>query len=106
VNEILRGLLAYLSGDRPFVAFNEWLSDLAWSPAGRSQADIDLLREVELRVAEFTGGCITEDDLKNVIREIAGVIPRVVEILGRWRAPLFGRRSFALGLALRKRDNE
>lgn len=82
VNEIKSGLLAYLMDEQPFLDFQDWLTDLSWAPVHRfSPADVELIREIELRVAEFTGGFLTEEDLRVVLREIAGFTPRVVRLL-------------------------
>lgn len=82
MNEIKRGLLPYLIAEQSFEDFQEWLADLAWAPVGRFQpADVELVREIELRVAEYTGGFLTEGELRSVLREVLGVTPRVVHFL-------------------------
>ncbi len=81
MNEIKRGLLAYLNGDQLFEAFQEWLSDLAWAPVNKfSPSDVELIRDIELRVAEFTGGYLSEEELRTVLRELVGFSVPVV----RW----------------------
>jgi hypothetical protein len=82
VNEIKRGLLAYLMGEQPFQEFLAWLSDIAWDPMGKfTAADVDLIRDIQLRTAEFTGGYLTEDELKSELRDLVGFAPRVISIL-------------------------
>lgn len=82
MNEIKRGLLAYLMAAQPFEDFQEWLSDLAWAPVHKfSPQDVELIRDIELRVAEFTGGYLTEDELRLVLRELAGFTSTVVRYL-------------------------
>ena len=82
MNEIKRGLLAYLMDEQPFEDFQEWLSDLAWVPVGKfSPRDVELIRDIELRVAEFTGGYLNEEELRSVLRELAGFSPSVVSLL-------------------------
>lgn len=82
VNEIKRGLLAYLMGEQPFEDFQEWLSDLAWAPVHKfTPRDVELIREIELRMAEFTGGYLSEDELRTALSELAGFTSPVVSLL-------------------------
>lgn len=83
MNEIKSRLLDYLVGEQSFVAFQEWLTALSWAPANLTAADLELVHELELRVAEFTGGYISEEELRAVLSEAAGFIPHVVRHL--WR---------------------
>ena len=82
MNEIKRGLLAYLMGEQLFIDFEAWLSDISWDPAGRfSPEDVELIRDIQLRAAEFTGGYLTEAELKSELRDLVGFAPRVIPIL-------------------------
>lgn len=99
MNEIKRGLLGYLMGEQPFVHFESWLSDISWDPVGKfSDADVDLIRDIQLRTAEFTGGYLTEEELKCELRDLVGFAPRVIPVLWMMenapvRSPLVARSS-------------
>lgn len=82
MNEIKRALLPYLMGEQSFVDFDGWLSDVSWDPVGKfSEADVDLIRDVQLRVAEFTGGYLNENELKSELRDLAGFAARIIPVL-------------------------
>jgi len=67
---------------QPFEAFQEWLSELAWRPVHMFSArDVELIREIELRQAEFTGGYLSEDEFRMALRELAGFTTPVVRYL-------------------------
>lgn len=82
MNEIKRGLLAYLMGEQSFGDFQEWLTDLSWAPVNKfTPADVERIREIELRMAEFTGGYLTQDEFRATLRDIVGITPRVLSFL-------------------------
>jgi hypothetical protein len=67
-------LRAYLSGKIDFDTFWEWFAEFSFEAADRFQgADLQLIRDVELCVAEFTSGDMSEPALKADIRKYAGL---------------------------------
>lgn len=96
MNEIKRGLLAYLMGEQSFENFQEWLIDLSWAPVNKfTPADVERIRDVELRMAEFTGGYLTEEEFQATLRDLAGFTPRVVRVLWEMEtAPAPARATF------------
>jgi len=64
--EIRDWLARYLNGDISLHEFEEWFVPVAWSIEQSRNADaIELAGEVELRLAEFSNGHWTEDDLRS-----------------------------------------
>jgi hypothetical protein len=67
-------LLAYVSGKIDFATFWEWFAEVSVEAAGQFQgADLQLVREIALSVAEFTEGAVSEPALKADIRKYAGL---------------------------------
>lgn len=69
----------YLAGDRPLEHLQQLLMDITWDKNVQVSAEaLALAKEIDLHVAEFTGGHITEDVLKGLIREVVGLKPIVL----------------------------
>lgn len=69
----------YLSGDRPLDHLLQVIMDITWDNTAKVSADtVGLAKEMDLRIAEFTGGHINEGVLKDLIREAAGLKPFVL----------------------------
>lgn len=63
-----RKVLAYVSGEISLDELDEWLAPILWE-MHEKQSPIDLLREIELRMAEYSGGGWSEDELRDLLRE-------------------------------------
>ena len=69
----------YLAGKLPLERLQGLLVEIIWGEAGEvSQETLDLANEIDSRIAEFTSEHISEDELKGLIREAAGLNPFVV----------------------------
>lgn len=64
-------LARYLAGEISLPEFQEWFVPRAWNIEKQgSPAAGDLAHEVELRLAEFSNGDWTEDELKSKLRPL------------------------------------
>ena len=69
----------YLVGDRPLDHLVQRIMDITWDNTVQVNADaMALAKELDLRIAEFTGGHIEEGVLKDLIREAADLKPFVL----------------------------
>lgn len=69
----------YLSDERPLQTLQELLIEILWDRRDLEPPEIiDLAKELDLRIAEFTGGFISADSLKELLRETAGLSPSVL----------------------------
>lgn len=59
----------YVSGEMPFERMQDVILDITWDGKDVDPDAKELADEVDLRIAEFTGGHITEEELKALIRE-------------------------------------
>jgi len=67
--EIAGQLASYLAGATPFDPFQDWLVGTFWRvDESDDTLAADLAYHIFNRVAEYTGGYITEDQLKSVLR--------------------------------------
>jgi hypothetical protein len=74
MNQFRKYLIAYVSGILAFEQFWNWFSEFSIDAANQLQGDdLDLLREIALSVAEYTGGHIQDRELKADIRKYAGL---------------------------------
>ena len=76
MNQVRRYALAYLSRKISLENFLDWLAD-ATSPAldiGLSAYDKSLAGEIELPAAELTGGHISEERFRTLLRAMVGGI--------------------------------
>jgi hypothetical protein len=64
----------FLAGDRPLERLQRLLIDITWDKRDQvSPETLALAQKLDLYIAEFTGGHISEDELKNLSREAAGL---------------------------------
>ena len=69
--EIREKLASYLAGEIPLHCFEDWFVPASWNVVkSKNQADINLVYEIELWLAEFSGGFWNEDELKNLLRPL------------------------------------
>src|ERR1700736_6735989 len=70
--DIRERLVAYLTGEIGLRDFRAWYVPTAWNVNTRRHGPIeDLVNEIDLRLAEFTNGHWSEDELRNVLRPLA-----------------------------------
>jgi hypothetical protein len=65
--DIHNQLVSYLAGDSSLQAFRDWFDSSTWDmeETGANQDALRLAGEVELRLAEFSNGHWTEDELRS-----------------------------------------
>jgi hypothetical protein len=64
----------YLSGDVALERLQKLLIDITWENPKKTPRDtMDLAKRIELCIAEYTGGYITELNLKSDIRDLLGI---------------------------------
>jgi hypothetical protein len=68
--EIVSVLSRYLAGEETLADFQDWLAPLAWESDALDADAAELVDSVQLRVAEFTSGHLTEDELREELRTI------------------------------------
>jgi hypothetical protein len=70
--EIREQLIEYLEGHATLAAFQEWFVPIAWKEASSRAVGPtkDLISGIELRLAEFTNGHWTENELKDRLAEL------------------------------------
>ncbi len=77
-SRVMSELSRYLAGDISLGRFVELFLACSWmTPAREGHATRDLLREIELRLAEHSNGHLTEDELRqhlSRLRERSSVI--------------------------------
>lgn len=80
VHEIQFHLSRYLSNARTLAEFRNWFDDETWGLAAEPDSPARRLAgEIELRVAEFTGGHLTEDDLRRLLMPLVPDAVRQIE---------------------------
>jgi len=74
MNHLRKLLLAYLTGRVGFAQFHAWFVGMYGEAATNLQgADLDVLRDVALSVAEFTNGDMSEAEFRADIQKFVGV---------------------------------
>jgi hypothetical protein len=69
----------FLAGDLPLERLQRLLIDITWDKSDQASPEtLALAKKLDLYIAEFTGGHISEIDLKNLSREAAGLNSYVV----------------------------
>ena len=69
----------YLVGNRPLDDLQQLLMEMVWDTAIAVASDTrELVNLIDLRIAEFTSGHISESELKELIRQAAGLQPIVM----------------------------
>ncbi len=82
----------YLAGNRTLADVQGRIIDITWDMVDEVGQDaLDLARQADLHIAEFTGGHISEDVLKSTLRELAGLTSVVITSNGsqpaaKWRS--------------------
>jgi hypothetical protein len=70
-HEIRDKLGSYLLGEFSLEDFKDWFVPVSWDvDHGNNQAAINLVYEIELRLAEYSDGYWSEDELKNLLRPL------------------------------------
>jgi hypothetical protein len=66
----------YLAGDLSRDELQDWLVPLVWDPdsAGLDPKTDDLVNSIQLYLAEFTGGHLTEEELREHLRALLPTI--------------------------------
>lgn len=72
-HHIREALARYVSGEIPLPVFQEWFVPRAWEVLAEGGAAIDLTSDIELLLAEYTGGHRTEHDLQDALKQHAAV---------------------------------
>lgn len=71
LSEIREHLGRYLSGKSTLEQFREWFDVETWGIAAEPDSPLrQLAGEIELRIAEFTNGHRTEDDLRSMLQPL------------------------------------
>lgn len=76
-HEVLEQLAAYLAGAKTLPEFRRWFMPRAWDLGQAESNALPLTRTVELRLAEFSSGHWTEDELREVL---LGLLDRPVTV--------------------------
>lgn len=80
VHEIQLHLSRYLSNATTLEEFRNWFDDETWGLAAEPDSPTrQLAGEIELRIAEFTGGHLTEDDLRRLLMPLVPDAVRQIE---------------------------
>jgi len=68
VHDLQSHLLRYLKNETTLREFREWFDDETWGLAAEPDSTARRMSgEIELRVAEYTGGHLTEDELRSFL---------------------------------------
>ena len=70
----------YLSGELPLERLQRVVIDMVWGDQKIAPVTLDLAKQIQLCIAEFTGKHINEAALKKEIRGVAGIKPFVVRV--------------------------
>jgi len=71
LREIRSRLGRYLSGKSSLLQFRKWFDVETWGLAAEPDSPVRRLAgEIELRIAEFTNGHRTEDDLRTLLQTL------------------------------------
>lgn len=74
-HHIREALARYVSGDIPLAEFQDWFVPRAWEILAENAPTFGLVSDVELLLAEFTGGHGSEHDLREALKPHASVSP-------------------------------
>jgi hypothetical protein len=70
-NEIREKLVIYLVEEISLEDFEDWFVSASWNVSqSKNQAAINMVYEIELRLAEYSDGFRSEDELKNYLRPL------------------------------------
>jgi hypothetical protein len=74
-------LVRFLDGDLTLAEFEDWFTPVAWDVDQTSgQAAQRLAHGIELRLAEFSNGHLTEDELRASLRPLAAISKILVNV--------------------------
>lgn len=73
--EVHNKLVRYLAGDITLDQFRDWFDPATWdlNPTGTTSL-FQLAGEIELRLAEFTNGHLTESELRSELRPLVETV--------------------------------
>ena len=75
LQELRSRLATYVEGNSSLSEFRDWFDLETWDTAGKSDSlFLDLVGEIELRLAEFTNGHLSENELR---RHLETLLPEV-----------------------------
>lgn len=90
---------SYVSGEVSLTQFQEWFVPRAWEVLAENAAGADIAAEIELLLAEFTSGDLTERQLRDALKQHA-LVPAAGSVIvdtltgwletGFWTAPAGG----------------
>jgi len=71
VRDLQLHLSKYLSDESTLREFREWFDDETWGLAAESESPVRRIAgEIELRLAEFTGGHLTESEMRKQLQPL------------------------------------
>ncbi len=71
VHELQTHLSQYLNNATTLNDFRDWFDDETWGLAAEPDSPVRRIAgEIELRIAEFTNGHLTEDELRGLLRPL------------------------------------
>ncbi|HKV25545.1 MAG TPA: hypothetical protein VJN93_13205 [Candidatus Acidoferrum sp.] len=72
VHDLQSQLLRYLRNEATLREFREWFDDETWSLAAEPDSPArQTAGEIELRIAEYTGGHLAENELRSLLTPLA-----------------------------------
>jgi hypothetical protein len=74
-HHIREGVASYVSGEISLAEFQEWFAPRAWEILAEDGPASDVVSDVELLLAEFSGGQGSEHALREALKEHASVAP-------------------------------
>jgi hypothetical protein len=75
--EVIAQVQRYLTGELSRDELQDWLIPLVWDSAGLDPQTDDLINSIQLYLAEFTGGHLTEDELRE---HLHALLPATVSV--------------------------
>lgn len=76
-DDVVAQVQRYLADELSRDELQDWLVPLVWDSAGLDPQTDDLVNSIQLYLAEFTGGHLTEDELREHLRAL---LPATVSI--------------------------
>lgn len=81
--EIFRYLAAYLAGEISLEQFRDWFDASAWQSEKSSDEAAQVTSTVELRLAEYSNGHWTENELREQLFEVVRASPELLKSLAQ-----------------------
>jgi hypothetical protein len=69
-SEVVSALSRYLTDGESLAEFQDWFAPLAWESDALDADAAELVDSIQLRLAEFTSGHLTEDELRQEFQSI------------------------------------